>query len=91
MADDMKPDLNKSCLEYDLLFICVLFIICEGQNYRTFGFDCIGMNMIVMDDLLPNFVSSDEYIDAIFLLGDEIFVINEAFLQYIKENDEFLV
>ncbi len=41
MADDTKPDLDKLYLEYDLLFICVLFIVCEGQNYRAFRFGCI--------------------------------------------------
>ncbi len=49
------------------------------------------MNVVVIGDLLPNFVGNDEYIDAIFLLDDEIFIVDEAFLQYIKENDEFLI
>ncbi len=49
------------------------------------------MSMVVIGDLLPNFVGNNEYIDAIFLLGDEIFVVDEAFLQYIEEGDEFLV
>ncbi len=49
------------------------------------------MNMVVMDNLLPNFVGNDEYIDAIFLLDDEIFVIDEVFLQYMEEGGEFLV
>ncbi len=44
-----------------------------------------------MNDLLPNFVDNDEYIDTIFLLGDEIFVVDEAFLQYIEEDGKFLV
>ncbi len=37
------------------------------------------MNVVVTDSLLPNFIGSDEYIDTIFLLDDEIFVIDEAF------------
>ncbi len=36
--------------------------------------------MVVMDSLLPNFVGNDECIDMIFLLDDEIFVIDEVFL-----------
>ncbi len=47
--------------------------------------------MVVMDGLLPNFIGNDEYIDAIFLLDDEIFVVDEAFLQYMEESDEFLI
>ncbi len=49
------------------------------------------MNIVVIDGLLPNFVGNDEYIDAIFLLDDEIFVVDEAFLQYMEENDEFFI
>ncbi len=49
------------------------------------------MNVIIMGDLLSNFVGNDEYIDAIFLLDDEIFVIDEAFLQYMEKDGEFLV
>ncbi len=30
MADDAKLDLYKLCFEYSLLFICVLFVVCEG-------------------------------------------------------------
>ncbi len=29
MADDMELDLDKSCFEYGLSFICILFIVCE--------------------------------------------------------------
>ncbi len=91
MADNTEPDLDKPYLEYNLSFICVLFVVYEGQNCQVFGFDCIGMSMVVIGGLLPNFVGNNEYIDAIFLLDDEIFVIDEAFLQYIEEGDEFLV
>ncbi len=91
MTNDMELDLNKPYFEYNLLFICVLFVIYKNQNYRIFEFGYMNMNMVVMDDLLPNFVDNNEYIDAIFLLDDEIFVVDKAFLQYIKEDDEFLV
>ncbi len=91
MADNIELDLDKSCFEYSLLFICILFVICEGQDCRAFGFGYMGMNMVVMGGLLPNFVGNDECIDAIFLLDDEIFVVDEAFLQYIEEGGEFLV
>ncbi len=47
--------------------------------------------MVVIGSLLPNFVGNDECIDVIFLLGDEIFVVDEAFLQYIEEDGEFLI
>ncbi len=30
MADNMESDLDKLYFEYGLLFICVLFVICEG-------------------------------------------------------------
>ncbi len=30
MADDAKPDLDKPYFEYNLSFICILFVICEG-------------------------------------------------------------
>ncbi len=79
MADNMELDLDKPCLECGLSFICVLFVACEGQDCRAFGFGCIDMSMVAMDSLLPNFVGNDEYIDAIFLLDDEIFVVDEAF------------
>ncbi len=79
MVDNVEVDLDKPYLEYGLLFICVLFVTYEGQDCRTFRFGCIDMNVVVIDNLLPNFVSNGEYIDAIFLLGDEIFVVNEAF------------
>ncbi len=49
------------------------------------------MSMIVIGGLLPNFVGNGERIDVIFLLDDEIFVIDEAFLQYMEEGGEFLV
>ncbi len=49
------------------------------------------MNMVVMGDLLPNFVGNGEYIDVIFLLDDEIFVVDEVFFQYIEEGNKFLV
>ncbi len=91
MADDIESDLDKSCFEYDLSFICVLFVVYEDQNYRVFGFGCMDMNMVVIGSLLPNFVGNGEYIDAIFLLDDEIFVVDEAFLQYMEEDGEFLV
>ncbi len=91
MADDAEPDLDKSYLEYGLLFVCILFVIYEGQDCRTFRFGCIDMSMVVMNGLLPNFVGSGECIDAIFLLDDEIFVIDEAFFQYMEEGGEFLV
>ncbi len=80
MTDNIKSDLDKLYFEYNLLFICILFIVCEGQDCRTFRFDYIDMNMVVMDSLLPNFVGNDECIDMIFLLDDEIFVIDEVFL-----------
>ncbi len=78
MTDDTEPDLDKSCLEYGLSFICILFVIYEGQDCRIFGFGCIDMNMVVIGGLLPNFVGSGECIDTIFLLGDEIFVVDEV-------------
>ncbi len=49
------------------------------------------MNVVVIGGLLPNFIDNDEYIDVIFLLDDEIFVVDEAFFQYIEEGNEFLV
>ncbi len=49
------------------------------------------MSMVVIGGLLPNFVGNGEYIDTIFLLGDEIFIVDKAFLQYMKEGGEFLV
>ncbi len=91
MADNTKPDLDKSYFEYDLLFVCILFVVYKGQDYRTFRFDCMDMSVVVIGGLLLNFVSNGKYIDAIFLLGDEIFVIDKAFLQYIKEGGEFLI
>ncbi len=91
MVDDMELDLNKLCFECSLSLVCVLFVAYEGQNCRAFGFGYIDMNVIVMDDLLSKFVGSNECIDAIFLLGDEIFVVDEAFLQYMEEGGEFLV
>ncbi len=91
MTDNTKPDLDKPCLEYGLSFICVLFVAYEGQDCRVFGFGYMGMNVVVMDSLLPNFVGNSECIDTIFLLDDEIFVVDEAFLQYMEENSEFLV
>ncbi len=91
MANDTESDLDKPCFEYSLSFICVLFVACEGQDCRTFGFGCTGMSVVVTGGLLPNFVGSGEHIDAIFLLGDEIFVVDEAFLQYMEEGGEFLV
>ncbi len=91
MADDTEPDLDKPCLEYSLSFIRVLFVACEGQDCRTFRFGCVGMSVVVTGGLLPNFVSNSERTDAIFLLGDEIFVVDEAFLQYMEEGGEFLV
>ncbi len=91
MMDDTEPNLDKPCFEYSLLFICILFVICDGQNGRTFRFGYIDMSVVVTDDLLPNFVGNNEYIDTIFLLDNEIFVVDEAFLQYIEEGDEFLV
>ncbi len=80
MTDDIKLDLDKLYLEYGLLFICILFVICESQDCWVFRFDYIDMNMVVIDSLLPNFVGNDEYIDAIFLLGDEIFIVDKTFL-----------
>ncbi len=91
MADDVELDLDKPCLECSLLFICVLFVACKGQDCRAFGFGCMGMNVVVMGGLLSNFVGNGEHIDTIFLLDDEIFVVDEAFLQYMEEGDEFLV
>ncbi len=79
ITDDIESDLDKSCFEYNLLFIYILFVIYEGYDCRIFGFDCIDMNMIVIDGLLSNFVGNDECIDTIFLLSDEIFVIDEVF------------
>ncbi len=73
------------------LFICILFVTYEGQNCQAFGFGCIDMNVVVMGSLLSNFVGNGECIDVIFLLDDEIFVVDEAFLQYMKEGGEFLV
>ncbi len=91
MTDNIEPDLDKPCFEYGLSFICILFVTYEGQNCRTFGFGCMGMNVVVIDSLLPNFVGNNEYIDTIFLLDNEIFVIDEAFLQYMEEDGEFLI
>ncbi len=91
MADNAEPDLDKPCFEYSLSFIRILFVTCEGQNCQAFRFGCMDMNVVATGDLLPNFVGNDEHTDAIFLLGDEIFVVDEAFLQYIEEGDEFLV
>ncbi len=91
MADDTEPDLDKSYFEYGLSFICVLFVVYESQDCRAFGFGCIGMSMVVTDSLLPNFVGNDEHIDTIFLLDDEIFVVDEAFFQYMEEGGKFLV
>ncbi len=47
--------------------------------------------MVATGGLLPNFIGNGECIDMIFLLDDEIFVIDEVFLQYIEEDGEFLV
>ncbi len=91
MANDTKLDLDKPYLECGLLFICVLFVACEGQDCRAFRFGCIDMYVVITGNLLPNFVGNSERIDAIFLLDDEIFVVDEVFLQYIEEGDEFLV
>ncbi len=91
MTDDTKPDLNKPYLKYGLSFICILFITYKGQNCRIFRFGYIDINMVVIDDLLPNFVGNDEYTDTIFLLGDKIFVVDETFLQYMEKGGEFLV
>ncbi len=91
MTDDTELDLDKLYLEYSLLFICILFVVYKGQDCRAFRFGCIDMNMVVIDDLLPNFVGNGEYIDIIFLLDDEIFVVDEVFLQYMEEGNEFLV
>ncbi len=79
MADNMELDLDKPCFEYGLLFTCVLFVAYEGQNCRVFGFGYMDMNMVVIGGLLPNFVGNNECIDVIFLLDDEIFVVDEAF------------
>ncbi len=49
------------------------------------------MNVVVTGGLLPNFVGNDEYIDIVFLLDDEIFVVDEAFFQYMEEGGKFLV
>ncbi len=49
------------------------------------------MNIVITGGLLPNFVDNNEHIDMIFLLNDEIFVVDEIFLQYMKEGGEFLV
>ncbi len=91
MADDTEPDLNKPYLKYGLSFICILFVTYESQDYLAFGFGCMDISVVVTDSLLPNFVGNSECIDTIFLLGDEIFVVDEAFLQYMEENGEFLV
>ncbi len=91
MTNDIEPDLDKPYLEYNLLFICVLFITYEGQDCRTFRFGCMDMSVVVAGSLLPNFVGSGEHIDTIFLLNDEIFVVDEAFLKYMEEGGEFLV
>ncbi len=91
ITNDTELNLNKLYFEYSLSFICILFVTYEGQDCRAFRFSCIDMNMIATNDLLSNFVSNNECINAIFLLDDEIFVIDEAFLQYIEEDDEFLV
>ncbi len=79
MTDDTKLDLDKLYFEYNLSFICVLLVIYEGQDYRTFRFGYMDMNIIVIDSLLPNFIDNDEYIDVIFLLDNEIFVVDEVF------------
>ncbi len=47
--------------------------------------------MVAIGGLLPNFVGNSKYIDTIFLLGNEIFVVDKAFLQYMEEGGEFLV
>ncbi len=91
MTNNTELDLDKLYFEYGLLFICVLFIAYEGQDCRAFRFGCMDMNMVVIGSLLPNFVSSGECIDMIFLLDDEIFVVDEVFLQYIEEGGEFLI
>ncbi len=91
MTNNTELDLDKPCLEYGLSFICVLFVTYKGQDCRAFGFDCMDMSVVVTDDLLPNFVGNDKHTDTIFLLNDEIFVVDEAFLQYIEEGGEFLV
>ncbi len=91
ITDNTKPDLDKPCLEYSLLFICILFVAYEGQDCRAFEFDCIDMNVVITGNLLPNFVGNGEHTDTIFLLDDEIFVVDEAFFQYIEEGGEFLV
>ncbi len=91
MANNTKSNLDKPCFEYDLSFIYILFVTYKNQNCQTFRFDYIDMNMIIIGNLLPNFVSNDEYINTIFLLDDKIFVINEAFFQYMEENGEFLI
>ncbi len=80
ITNDAKPDLNKLYFEYSLSFIYILFIVYKDQDCRTFGFGCIDMNVIVINNLLPNFVGNNEHIDAIFLLGDKIFVVDEVFL-----------
>ncbi len=91
MADDIESDLDKLYLEYGLSFICILFVAYKNQDCQAFGFGCIDMNVVVTDNLLPNFVGNGECTDTIFLLNDEIFVVDEAFLQYMEEGDEFLV
>ncbi len=91
MIDDVKLDLNKPYFEYNLLFICILFVVYESQDCRTFRFGYMDINVVITGNLLPNFVGNDEHIDAIFLLDNEIFVIDKAFLQYMEEDGEFLV
>ncbi len=91
MVDNTKPDLDKPYFKYSLSFICILFVTYKGQDCRAFRFGCMDMNVIAMDSLLPNFVGNDECIDAIFLLDDEILVVDKAFLQYMEEDGEFLV
>ncbi len=73
------------------MFVYILFVAYKGQDCRVFGFDYINMNVVVTGGLLPNFVGNDECIDATFLLDNKIFVVDEVFLQYIEEDEEFLV
>ncbi len=91
ITDNTESDLDKLYLEYNLSFICVLFVVYEDQDCRAFGFGCMGMSMVATGGLLSNFVGNNEHIDTIFLLDNEIFVVDEAFLQYMEEGDEFLV
>ncbi len=91
MTNDTESDLDKPYLEYSLSLVCILFVAYEGQDCRTFRFDYIDMNIVIIDNLLPNFVDNDEYTDTIFLLGNEIFVVDKTFLQYMEEDGKFLV